>query len=1309
MAITASFDPASGVLTVFGDVLDNTITVSRNAAGNLLINGGAVAIQGGTATVANTALIQGFGQGGNDTITLDESNGALPRANLFGGEGNDILTGGSGNDQLFGQGGNDTLLGKGGFDFLFGGDDNDTLTGGDADDQVFGESGDDRMIWNPGDDTDLNEGGDGTDTVEVNGGNGAEVFSATANGTRVRFDRLDPAPFSIDIGTSENLVVNANGGNDSFSATGNLAALIKVTVDGSAGNDTLLGTNGADLIRGGDGDDFVDGQQGNDVAFLGAGDDVFQWDPGDGSDVVEGGDGTDIMLFNGSAGNEIFAASANGGRVLFTRDLGNIVMDLDDVERIDVNALGGTDTVRVNDLSGTDVTEINVNLAGTIGGTAGDSAADTVIVNASNGGDIIDVFGAGSSISVLGLAARTNVTNSEGANDSLVINGLGGDDGITATTLPTGVTRLTIDGGAGDDTILGSQGADTLIGGDGNDFVFGDNGNDLAQLGAGDDVFQWNPGDGNDTVEGQDGTDTMLFFGANIAENIDISANSGRALFFRNIATVTMDLNDVEHIDFRALGGADNIVVGDLSGTDVTEIDLDLRGPNGGGDGAADTITVNATQGDDVIAVAGDATGVSVVGLQATVNMFFQEAANDRLTLNGQGGDDVINASSLEAGGIQLTMNGGLGADILIGSEGGDLINGGDGDDTAFMGAGDDVFVWNPGDDNDILEGQAGIDRLDFNGAVIAEQIDISANGGRVRFFRDVASVTMDLNDVELIRFEALGGADRVVINDLSGTDLPVVGVHVDLEGAIGSGVGDGAVDTVTVNSTAGNDAIGVFSNAGIVGVNGGSAPVAIFHAESGDQLVVNGGAGNDTIDASSLPLGAITLTLDGGNGDDFLFGGLGSETLLGGLGNDVLSGGIGVDTMRGGLGDDAYVVDNIGDVVVENPGEGNDAVFASINYALTADVETLVLQGGADLQGFGNNLANTLFGNSGNNLIDGGTGADTMIGGAGNDIYFVDNPGDVVVENPGEGNDAVFASINYALTANVETLVLQGGADLQGFGNNLANTLFGNSGNNLIDGGAGADAMIGGAGNDIYFVDNIGDVVVENPGEGNDAVFASANYALTANVETLVLQGGANLQGFGNDLANTLFGNSGDNLIDGGASADAMIGGAGNDIYFVDNPGDVVVENPGQGSDVVFASINYALTPDVETLVLQGNANLSGTGNVLANSIFGNSGGNTLDGGAGADVLTGGAGNDTFAFHAGQANGDTVVDFIGNGAAAGDSLQFVGFGSAAQGATFTQIGASNQWQIHSGIDGHNEVITFSNAAVIDPSDFLFV
>src|SRR5262249_56594057 len=103
-------------------------------------------------------------------------------------------------------------------------------------------------IWNPGDDTDLNEGGAGTDTVEVNGGNGAETFTVTPNGTRVRFDRIDPAPFSIDIGTSENLVVNAMGADDSFTAGNRLAPLIALTVDGGAGNDTLTGGGAADVL-----------------------------------------------------------------------------------------------------------------------------------------------------------------------------------------------------------------------------------------------------------------------------------------------------------------------------------------------------------------------------------------------------------------------------------------------------------------------------------------------------------------------------------------------------------------------------------------------------------------------------------------------------------------------------------------------------------------------------------------------------------------------------------------------------------------------------------------------------------------------------------------------------------------------------------------------------------------------------------------------------------------------------------------------------------------------------------------------------
>src|SRR5258708_16602784 len=130
MAIKASF--SAGVLSVFGDNLDNSIVASRDAAGNILINGGAVTITGGHPTVANTATIQVFGGGGNDTITLDESNGALPAAQLFGEKGNDTLTGGSGNDQLLGAAGNSARLAKGGNGFLLGGSRDHTLTGSAA-------------------------------------------------------------------------------------------------------------------------------------------------------------------------------------------------------------------------------------------------------------------------------------------------------------------------------------------------------------------------------------------------------------------------------------------------------------------------------------------------------------------------------------------------------------------------------------------------------------------------------------------------------------------------------------------------------------------------------------------------------------------------------------------------------------------------------------------------------------------------------------------------------------------------------------------------------------------------------------------------------------------------------------------------------------------------------------------------------------------------------------------------------------------------------------------------------------------------
>src|SRR5204863_43058 len=129
---------------------------------------------------------------------------------------------------------------------------------------------------------------------------------------------------------------------------------------------------------------------------------------------------------------------------------------------------------------------------------------------------------------------------------------------------------------AGNDTITGGDGNDRLLGGDGNDVITGGRGNDVLIGGDGSDTFVWNPGDGSDVVEGQDGVDTLQFNGANIAEKIDLSANGPRLRFTRDVASITMDVAGTERVNFVALGGADAITVGDLTGTGVTEVNLDL-------------------------------------------------------------------------------------------------------------------------------------------------------------------------------------------------------------------------------------------------------------------------------------------------------------------------------------------------------------------------------------------------------------------------------------------------------------------------------------------------------------------------------------------------------------------------------------------------------------------------------------------------------------------------------------------------------------------------------------------------------------
>ena len=327
------------------------------------------------------------------------------------------------------------------------------------------------------------DGGEGTEKVTINGTDAAEVFTATANGTSARFDRVSPTAMNFDVMNVESVVVKMGAGDDSFSAVGNLAALTAITVEGGLGNDTILGSNGADVLNGGAGNDFIDGQQGNDTILLGADDDTFQWDPGDGSDVVEGQSGNDTMVFNGANIGEIMDISANAGRVKFTRNIANIVMDLNGIENVRVNTFGGADVVTVNNLAGTALKSVKVNLAQFDGN--GDAAADTVVVNASDRTEAIAVSGTQGGAIVTGLFTQVELSGGENALDRVAVNAFGGDDVVDATGLTATTVTAVIDGGDGDDVLLGGAGNDTIFGGNGDDILIGGPGQDVLDGGVG--------------------------------------------------------------------------------------------------------------------------------------------------------------------------------------------------------------------------------------------------------------------------------------------------------------------------------------------------------------------------------------------------------------------------------------------------------------------------------------------------------------------------------------------------------------------------------------------------------------------------------------------------------------------------------------------------------------------------------------------------------------------------------------------------------------------------------------------------------
>ena len=535
----------------------------------------------------------------------------------------------------------------------------------------------------------------------------------------------------------------------------------------------------------------------------------------------------------------------------------------------------------------------------------GDDQDNNIVISRTAGGTILVNNGAIPIVNGPATIANTNHLHLVGAD---------GNDNISLDET---------NGALPDAALFGGTGNDSLVSGSGIDFIQGEAGNDTILMGASDDTFSWNPGDGSDVVDGQAGSDDMVFNGNNLAEQFNftdtgVGSPFHHLQFTRDVGSVSLDLNRLETISLNTFGGADIITVNDQAATDLTNLNIDLNGASLSGDGEIDSITINGTEGDDIGEIGAFDANTRVgalVGVAPFVNITGSDGATDKLTVNELGGNDGLDALSLPGGLIGLSVNGGADNDTIEGSDGNDAITGGAGNDSVLLGAGDDSFVWNAGDGSDIVEGNAGTDTINFNGSNDPENIDVAANGSRLRITRDIGNVVMDVDGFEQVAVAPFGGADNVVVNDLAGTAVTHVKVKLN---------GDGLPDSTTINASNVADAIvvgGDFSNG--VTISGLAAQVQVVGAiGASESLIVNALGGADTIDASALQANTLNLALNGGAGAD---------TFTASEGDDVIDGGTQTDTIN--------VVETASNGITVLPSSGDDTINVNTDGAGVANV----------------------------------------------------------------------------------------------------------------------------------------------------------------------------------------------------------------------------------------------------------------------------------------------------------------------------------------------------------------------------------
>lgn len=779
----------------------------------------------------------------------------------------------------------------------------------------------------------------------------------------------------------------------------------------------------------------------------------------------------------------------------------------------------------------------------------------------------------------------------------------------------------------GNDTFESSEGTDVLLGFAGNDTFRNVDANDVIIGGA-----------GTDAIVFDDGVTAVVLDDSFFAHNAEVES---LVLAFDAIGhNVTLGLHSelagITLVSAETLGAGSSVIL------DASErsLGITLRG------GAGNDVLLG---GEGIDTLAGGA-GNDIYGINHPKDRIIEPARN--------GGSDTVLSSitytlpgDLEnltlTGTADINATGNALQNVLTGNAGNNLLDGRGGADIMEGGAGDDVYVF---DGTDIIEDSEGNDtvRLAYN---VSKTVPATVSVNQFPGIENLVAVGTG-------RFDLVGDG---AANSLTGNAS-----NNTLTGGEGDDILDGGGGNDTMTGGKGND--------------------TYFVDAAGDVVIEDEDGGDaDRVKSSvtiTLPANVENLDLLGNRAINATGNALDNE-ITGNAAANLIDGDAGADRMVGLGGNDTYVVDNVGDRVVEAPGGGIDLVRSWISLSLVADtdawanIENITLLGVDALDATGNDLNNaitgndadnvliglggndTLVGNGGNDRLDGGPGDDSMSGGMGDDTYVVDSIRDRITEPARNGGiDTVESSISYTLASTLENLTLTGDAHINATGNALANHLVGNSGDNILTGGGGADILEGGDGNDTYIYDGT-DTIIET-GDGNDTLVLAFNVSKTVairvsladypNIENLVAMGTGLFELEGNDLANQLVGNTFANL---------LIGHGGDDIYVVHSLTDVIVEEVDEGTDTVRSFVSFtALKPlpaNVENLELMGSAALNGFGNALNNILIGNNGKNILDGGAGADRMEGRGGDDVYVV---DHEDDIVVEETGGKAGGVDRVE---------------------------------------------------